>query len=104
MTMPANPGKFARICEYLSSSHDGERAAAAYKASAMLGRAGLTWTDACRLGRHFSPTRDRPRDADSGVERSSRIGLGEGARQEKAREGSQRMVAGFHQVTDALGR
>jgi hypothetical protein len=39
------PDRLAKVCEYLTSAYDGERAAAAHKASAMLGRAGLTWTE-----------------------------------------------------------
>ena len=37
--------RFSKICEMLTSSHDGERAVAAAKATSMLREAGLTWTD-----------------------------------------------------------
>jgi hypothetical protein len=41
-------GRFVKICGLLSSSHDGERAAAAAKATDMLRQHGLSWEDVLR--------------------------------------------------------
>ena len=41
----ADLGKLAKVCGLFSSSHMGERAAAAAKADAIVRGAGLTWTD-----------------------------------------------------------
>lgn len=37
--------RFAKICAMMTSSFDGERSAAAERASAMLKKAGMTWED-----------------------------------------------------------
>jgi hypothetical protein len=37
--------RFVKLCAMLSSTHEGERAAAALKAADMLAAAGLTWRD-----------------------------------------------------------
>jgi len=37
--------RFIKLCAMLASSHEGERASAALKASDMLNAAGLTWND-----------------------------------------------------------
>jgi hypothetical protein len=42
---PADLGKLAKVCGLFSSSHMGERAAAAAKADAIVRAAGLTWPD-----------------------------------------------------------
>ncbi len=42
--------KFTKVCGLLSSNHDGERAAAALKATAMINEAGLTWEHVARKG------------------------------------------------------
>jgi hypothetical protein len=42
---PADLGKLAKVCGMFSSSHMGERAAAAAKADAIVRGAGLTWPD-----------------------------------------------------------
>lgn len=41
---PADLERFRKICGMLSSAHDGERAAAARKASEFLASHGLTWS------------------------------------------------------------
>lgn len=38
--------KFAKVCEMMTSSHEGERSAATVRANAMLKAAGLNWTQA----------------------------------------------------------
>lgn len=40
--------KFAKVCEMMTSSHEGERSAATVRANAMLKAAGLTWTEALK--------------------------------------------------------
>jgi hypothetical protein len=45
---PADLDKFARICGMLGSNHDGERAAAALKATEFLRARNLTWEDFVR--------------------------------------------------------
>jgi hypothetical protein len=45
---PADADKFARICGMLGSSHDGERAAAARKATEFLQARSMTWDDFIR--------------------------------------------------------
>lgn len=49
MTAPALPPadieRLARICGLLGSSHDGERSAAAYQATQLLRRHGLSWRE-----------------------------------------------------------
>lgn len=40
---PPDADKLAKVCGLLSSDHDGERAAAAFRATAILRAAGLTW-------------------------------------------------------------
>ena len=51
--------KFSKVCGLLSSNHDGERAAAALKATAMINDAGLTWEHVARKG----ATRPQPAPA-----------------------------------------
>lgn len=40
--------KFAKVCEMMTSSHEGERSAATVRANAMLKAAGLSWTEALK--------------------------------------------------------
>ena len=42
---PIDPDLLAKVCGLLGSDHDGERSAAAYRASQMLRAAGLTWRE-----------------------------------------------------------
>ena len=41
--MTLDSARFRKVCGLLASSHDGERAAAALKATAMLRAAGMSW-------------------------------------------------------------
>lgn len=54
-------GLFVKVCGRLGSDADGERAAAAHKASQMLRNAGLTWADVLTVGapREAKPERTR---------------------------------------------
>lgn len=57
--MPLDVDKFAKILGMLGSAHDGERAAAAGRASEMLKAARLSWDDVAR-GKHL-PRSSAPR-------------------------------------------
>jgi hypothetical protein len=58
-----DPDKLAKVCEYLTSSHDGERAAAAFKASTMLRDAGVTWTELVDWAVAYHSIKAQPQEA-----------------------------------------
>ena len=55
--------KLAKVCGLLGSEHDGERAAAAYRATAIIREAGLTWREVIEAA---GPRCVEPVDADPG--------------------------------------
>jgi hypothetical protein len=52
--------RLAKICGLLASDHDGERAAAAAKASQLLRAAGLSWRDLIECGCPKAPRQASP--------------------------------------------
>ena len=57
---PDAAAKLSKICGLLASSHDGERSAAAYKATQLLQSHGLTWSDVIAPARPASTLPPRP--------------------------------------------
>jgi hypothetical protein len=60
MPSPEFIEKLYKICGLLGSDHDGERAAAALKASRMLQGASLTWSDVLKPSEPSAPPTETP--------------------------------------------